>query len=430
MDVSRRTMDHRSPRPLLALPLVVLFACGELDQPLGDVPTAGHGGSAGTTGGIAGASASDGGTATGGTGGRSSGAGGAGNAPSSGGSANASSSGGSGNAPSTGGSGNETSTGGSANAPSTGGYAGTAASGGSANAPSTGGSGNETSTGGSANAPSTGGYAGTAANGGSANAPSTGGTAGAAGNGGTAGATIDPYAPRTGPFKVLAYSKTEIGYRHTAAIDAGRIMLMSMATKQGFEVTFSESADDFSAENLAQYELLFGLNPTGSHLGPDEMAAFEEWMTTKNGAFAGVHSSTDFMSGWAFWSEVTGQYHSNHEFCCTEQSIQWEASAAAFVAVAGLPSPWVRREEWFSFDSWEEWSVKPGFKILSFVTTPIGTPNGGGTRPVSYIREWGNFRSFYTSLGHEGATYGQADFIHHVAAGIMWAVRREALFRL
>jgi type 1 glutamine amidotransferase len=415
MNVSRRiTMDHRSPRPLLALPLVALFACGELDQPLGDVPSAGHGGSAGTSGGTTGASAGDGGAATGGTGGSSSGLGGSGNAPSRGGSANA---------PSTGGSGNETSTGGSANAPSTGGSAGTAASGGSGNAPSTGGSGNETSTGGSA---------GTAASGGSANAPS-GGAAGTAGNGGTAGATTDPYAPRTGPFRVLAYSNTQIGYRHNYAIDAGRIMLMAMATKQGFEVTFSESPDDFSAESLAQYELLFGLNPSGNSLDqrPAERAAFEEWMVIKNGAFAGVHSSTDFMNGWDFWAEVTGQYHDGHDVCCSgsEQGIQWEASAADFVAVAGLPSPWVRSEEWFYFKSWEQWSTKPGFRILSFVTTPMSSPLGGGTRPVSYIREWGNFRSFYTSLGHDGSNYDDPDFIHHVAAGIMWAVRREALFR-
>jgi cytochrome c len=269
-----------------------------------------------------------------------------------------------------------------------------------------------------------------AASGGTANAPSSGGTAGAAGNGGTAGTAGDPYAPRTGPFKVLAYSNTQIAYRHNDAIDAGRIMLMAMATKQGFEVTFSESPDDFSAESLAQYELLFGLNPAGSSLEqrPAERAAFEEWMTTKNGAFAGVHSSTDFMPSWLFWKEVTGQYHDLHD-TVSEQSIQWEASAADFVGVAGLPSPWVRNEEWFYFNSWEEWSLKPGFKIMSFVTTPIGSSLGGGTRPVSYIREWGNFRSFYTSLGHHASTYEDPDFVRHVAAGIMWAVRREALFR-
>jgi type 1 glutamine amidotransferase len=41
----------------------------------------------------------------------------------------------------------------------------------------------------------------------------------------------------------------------------------------------------------------------------------------------------------------------------------------------------------------------------------------------------GNFRSFYTSLGHQASTFQDADVRKHVAAGIMWAVRREALLK-
>jgi cytochrome c len=257
---------------------------------------------------------------------------------------------------------------------------------------------------------------------------STGGMAGTGAEAGSAGAAgAGAYTPRTGPFKVLAYFNTQGGFTHTQAINYGRTMLMNMGTKQGFEVTFSDNPADLSAANLEQYELLFGLNPTGTSLESraNERAAVEEWMTLKNGAFAGVHSSTDFMPNWAFWKEVTGQYYDKHDDCCSSQNIQWEPTAANFIAVADLPSPWPRSEEWYKFKSWDQWSAKPGFKILSRVTTSTD----GGTRPVSYIREWSNFRSFYTSLGHDGATYQDANFIKHVAAGLMWAVRREALFK-
>jgi uncharacterized protein len=255
-----------------------------------------------------------------------------------------------------------------------------------------------------------------------------GGTGAEAGVGGSAGAPpAGPYAPRTGSFKVLAYFNTVGGFTHGAAIENGKSMLTAMGAKQGFEVTFSDNPADFGAQSLAQYELVFGLNPTGTSLDERaaERAAFEEWMTTKNGAFAGVHSSTDFMSSWAFWKEVTGQTYDKHDDCCTHQNIQWDPTAADFIAVVGLPSPWPRSEEWYKFKTWDQWSSKPGFKVLSKVTTSTD----GGTRPVSYIREWSNFRSFYTSLGHEGTTYQDANFIRHVAAGIMWAVRREALFK-
>jgi type 1 glutamine amidotransferase len=411
MDEARGlTMLHRHPQSLLGLPGILLFACVELEQPIGDYPAAGSGGSAGSSNGTAGASAGIGGTVTGGTGGSSSGMGGYGNAPS------------------TGGTGNETSTGGLGNAPSTGGSENAPSTGGVGNAPNAG-TGNETSTGGSGNAASTGGFGNETSAGGSGNAPSTGGSAGSAGSAGTGPSCEGAFCPRTGSFKVLAYFNTQGGFTHTQAINNGRTMLMNMATKQGFEVTFSDNPADLGATNLEQYELLFGLNPTGTSLQPAaraaERAAVEEWMTMKNGAFAGVHSSTDFMPNWAFWKEVTGQYFDNHDICCSQQNIQWEPTAASHITVAGLPSPWPRSEEWYKFKSWDQWSAKPGFQVLSKVTTNTD----GGTRPVSYIREWSGFRSFYTSLGHEGPTYQDPNFIKHVSAGVMWAVRREALFK-
>jgi cytochrome c len=251
-----------------------------------------------------------------------------------------------------------------------------------------------------------------------------GGTGARAGGGGTAGASpTGPYAARTGTFKVFAYSKTS-AYRHDDAIGAGKTMLMAMGAKQGFAVTYSENPADFNLQNLEQYELVFGLNPTGNNLSPTQKADFEEWMTTKNGAFAGVHSSTDHESGWAFWSDVTGQTYDSHDMgTFTTQNIQWQPGVEDYVFVKGLPSPWVRAEEWYKFNSYASWSQKPGFKILNLVTT------NGLTRPVSFIREWGNFRSFYTSLGHNGSNYSEATFVKHVSAGLMWAARREALFK-
>jgi uncharacterized protein len=292
-------------------------------------------------------------------------------------------------------------------------------------------------TGGTAGSYPSAGTAGTSLMGGAAgiNGDPSGGTAGtevtsggmagtgAGASGGTAGAApTGPYEPRTGTFKVLAYSKTS-GFRHANAIDAGKTMLDAMGMKQGFTVTYSESPADFNLQNLEQYELVFGLNPTGNNLSPAQRVDFEEWMTTKNGAFAGVHSSTDHESGWAFWSDVTGQYHDGHDIGgFTMQNISWQPGVEDYVFVKGLPSPWVRAEEWFKFNSYATWSQKPGFKILNLVTT------NGLTRPVSFIREWGNFRSFYTSLGHNDSSYWEETFVKHVGGGLMWAVRREAQF--
>jgi cytochrome c len=225
------------------------------------------------------------------------------------------------------------------------------------------------------------------------------------------------YSDRTGPFKMLVYSKTA-GFPHTDSIRTGKVMLQQIADEQMFEVAFTDTNEEFTPEGLAQYEIVFFLNTTGDIFSSAEEQIYEDWMTTQNGAFAGVHSATDTENGWGFYSEVTGQYYDLHEPCCSQANVEWDPNALNLVMVQGLPNPWPRSEEWYYFNRNSEWAAKTGFQILSRVTS------NNSTRPVSYTREWSNFRAFYTSLGHEAAVFEDANVKRHVAAGIMWAVRR------
>lgn len=260
--------------------------------------------------------------------------------------------------------------------------------------------------------------------GGSAGDTASGGTAGTAGDsasGGTGGTVDpnDPYAPRTGTFKMLVFSET-LGFEHQS-IPAGQQMLSAIGQEHGFEVTVVPDNTVFTLELLSQYEIVFFMNTTGNIFEPAEEAAFEEWMTMHRGAFAGAHSATDTESGWGFYKQVTGQYYDQHDNVIPG-TIQWEANALNHPTVVGLPNPWQRNEEWYKFNSYQDWSSQEGFQILSKVTTA-----GGGTRPVSYVREYGNFRAFYSSIGHETQAFQDADVKKHFAAGILWAVRREAM---
>jgi type 1 glutamine amidotransferase len=252
----------------------------------------------------------------------------------------------------------------------------------------------------------------------------TGGTAGAPpmGGSGGGGGCSGPYCPREGTFKVLVYSATK-AFRHTDSINTGKTMLRQIAMEQGFTVTETEVNTDITVDGLSQYDVFFSMNSTGDIFNPTEQQAFETWMTTKNGGFAGVHSATDTENGWAFYSEVTGQYYDLHEPCCATASIQWDSAATNHPAAKGLPNPWSRSEEWYNFNRSSQWSTKEGFTILSRVTV------ANVSRPVSYVRQYGNWRSFYTSLGHQGSTFQDANVKKHVAQGIMWAARREHLIK-
>jgi type 1 glutamine amidotransferase len=221
---------------------------------------------------------------------------------------------------------------------------------------------------------------------------------------------------------MLVYSKVIAPAYSHPSIAAGQRMLQNIGTKQGFEVVIAANEADINPTGLAKYEIVFFLNSTGEIFNTgDQRKDFEAWMREK-GAYAGMHGATDSAQSWQFYKEITGQYYDAHDPCCASAQIQWTAAGQNHVVAKGLPSPWTRSEEWYRFNRYSDWSTKAGFTILNTVQT-----SAGGTRPVSFVREWGNFRAFYTSLGHEDGPYTDANVIKHVTAGIMWAVRREAL---
>jgi type 1 glutamine amidotransferase len=232
-------------------------------------------------------------------------------------------------------------------------------------------------------------------------------------------APAGPFTPRTGSFRMLVYSRTT-AFRHDS-IAQGKLMLQEIASEQGFEITETEVNDLITPEGLAQFEIVFFMNSTGDIFNQTEEAAFQQWMETRNGAYAGVHSATDTEQGWAFYKELTGQYYDGHVNANTPGAIQFEADVAQFPAVAGLPNPWQRNEEWYRFNSFQEWSIKPGFRVLG--------RKAADNQPITWVREFGNWRSFYTGLGHDSAAFRDPAVKQHVTGGIMWAVRREQLMR-
>jgi type 1 glutamine amidotransferase len=229
-------------------------------------------------------------------------------------------------------------------------------------------------------------------------------------------ATIDHYAPRAGSFKMLVYSATD-AFRHASAIEAGKTMLQQIASEHDIEVVATDTNEHITETGLAQFELVFFLNTSGNVFSPQEQLVFEKWMTTQSGAFAGLHSAADTEFDWAFYKEVTGQYLNGQGAANTPEELVLEAANLSHPALLGLPNPWHHSDEWYLFNSHEQWSAKPGFQILARRTS-----NG---HPVMWTREWAGFRAFYSSLGHDAAAFKSAPFQKNVTNGILWAVRRE-----
>jgi type 1 glutamine amidotransferase len=235
-------------------------------------------------------------------------------------------------------------------------------------------------------------------------------------------------APRSGPFQMLVYSRIGPGaFRHDS-IAQGRTMLREIASENDFQVTETETNELITPEGLAQFEIVFFMNSTGDIFNQQEEAAFQDWMETKPGAYAGVHSATDTEAGWAFYKEMTGQYYNGHVNANTAGAIQLEAAMANHPALVGVPNPWQRNEEWYIFNSFQEWSTQEGMMVLG--------RKQSDNQPIMWAREYnsraaefGQWRSFYTAIGHDAAVFRDPVVKQHLTGGIMWAVRREQLLQ-
>jgi type 1 glutamine amidotransferase len=247
------------------------------------------------------------------------------------------------------------------------------------------------------------------------------------GMGGTGGtAPVTPFSPRSGSFKMLVYSKTT-AFRHDGSIQTGKAMLQQIGNEQGFDVKATETNEDFTADGLKQYEIVFFLNVTeNDKIGvftAAEKQAFDDWMTMGNGAYAGVHAATDGLAArWPFYQDLTGQNYNGHGNQNETGRVEFEAGALEHPAIKGLPSPWERAEEWYKFDNHLQWSTAQGVQVL-------GRKQADG-QPIMWVREHATYRMFYTALGHDAVVFDSAkdtggNMKKHLTGGVMWAVRRE-----
>lgn len=110
-------------------------------------------------------------------------------------------------------------------------------------------------------------------------------------------------------FSALVFSKTA-AFRH-GSIPAGIAAIQELGEENGFEVTATEDAGAFTAENLAQYDVVIWLSTTGDVLNDQQQAAFEDYIQN-GGGYAGIHAASDTEYQWPWYGELVGAYFASH----------------------------------------------------------------------------------------------------------------------
>ncbi|WP_433363968.1 ThuA domain-containing protein [Actinoplanes sp. CA-142083] len=209
--------------------------------------------------------------------------------------------------------------------------------------------------------------------------------------------------------KVLVFSKTA-GFRHDA-IPAGIAAIQKLGNENGFSVTATEDAAQFTAANLAQYQAVVWLSTTGDVLDANQQAAFQSYIGA-GGGYVGVHAAADTEYDWPWYGGLVGAYFLSHPAI---QPATVRVEDATNPATAHLPAAWVRTDEWYNY------RANPRANVRVLLSLDESTYSGGsmaGDHPITWCQNYGGGRAFYTGLGHTQESYADPNFTRLLLGGL------------
>jgi type 1 glutamine amidotransferase len=210
---------------------------------------------------------------------------------------------------------------------------------------------------------------------------------------------------------ILVFSKTA-DFRHTA-IEPGIAAIIKLGERNGFRVMATEDARAFTPTNLQRYGAVVFLCTTGDVLDAEQQRAFEAYVED-GGGYVGVHSAAATEYDWPWYGKLVGAWFDSHGAVQNAAVITAEPFGET-----ELPTPWVRRDEWYNFKHLPQHV----HVILKLDTKSFRGSKHPGNHPIAWYHEVGVGRAFYTGLGHTDESYSDPVFLAHLRDGIKYAIR-------
>jgi type 1 glutamine amidotransferase len=264
------------------------------------------------------------------------------------------------------------------------------------------------------------------------------------------GATVNYPAPLSAADapKRLLFVTHSGGFIHDS-VGTAEDVLNEIGPKNGFEVTCYRWTNDTNTPAFEKYQEQFrartgktvGLEntgrinketlrnfdcvlffTTGNPMTVEETKDLIEWVRA-GGAFAGTHCATDTLYGDAAYGNLIGAYFAGHPPGL--QTIRVRVEDPNHPAAAGFTDGQEYRDEMYVFRS-DPYS-RDRLRVILSIAKGSFNPGGRLVREdddyaISWVREEGKGRVFYTSFGHDKKVWQDADhFQKHLIGGLKWA---------
>ena len=238
---------------------------------------------------------------------------------------------------------------------------------------------------------------------------------------------------------LLVFHKTN-GYRHEEAIQQGVPALTAIAERRGWSSFSTENGAVHDPEWLAAFDVVVWFQVSGNVLSEPQRAALRDFIES-GGAFFGIHGTGgDSSYDWLWQPEtLVGAQFIGHPMNPQFQEATVHVEAPDHPVMQGLPSEWVRTDEWYSF---AESPRGPDVQVLARLDESTYSPRidlkvidhdlrMGEDHPIVWTHCIGQGRAIYSALGHAGAAYTEEPLhVRLLENGLDWLVSSRDPCRL
>ena len=220
------------------------------------------------------------------------------------------------------------------------------------------------------------------------------------------------------PLKMTVVTVTK-GFRHDSIPAAERVISQLAPGAGPIAVEIARDDEDLTRllapEVLVNTDIVVFANTTGELPLPDR-DAFVDWVS-RGGAFIGVHSADDTLHEFEPYLEMLGGEFDFHGEVVSASVFVEDPTHPATARLAPVVNA---RDEYYRFKRFDPGAVRV---LLALHADPDS--GEAGFFPISWVRQYGSGKVFYTALGHTPEIWDSVWFQQHLAGAILSMVPEE-----
>jgi len=188
--------------------------------------------------------------------------------------------------------------------------------------------------------------------------------------------------------------------------------------KQRYEVIATQDCAEINPARLAQVAAVAFYTTGELPVSAANRDAFMAWIKD-GGAFIGMHCASDTFYEYAPYQRMLGGVFDGHPW---HQQVSVEVLDASHPATKALENGFQITDEIYQFRDWDPLPLRELLRLgEAGIDLKLGA-RADGNYAVSWCRDFGAGRVFYTSLGHRPEVWMDARFRQHLLGGLDWAV--------